>query len=174
MLLHDVQRTRVLVRIGRAVRLTWLPASRDSSGALRVAQATFKHPADSPVELAEAIVAKISGQFPRTPTLDEILLYPKPPAEEEFGRALQERLHPVRLLEGAAGGVPPAAVAPAAVAVLGLLHVDQVPASTTALTGVRVPRVLGRLTPGSPQSWQRLVRELAAAKPSVIALRSAV
>jgi hypothetical protein len=60
------------------------------------------------------------------------------------------------------------------VALLGLLHLDQVPAAATAITGARTPRVLGRLTPGSLVHWHRLVRELAALRPSAVALRSAV
>jgi hypothetical protein len=60
------------------------------------------------------------------------------------------------------------------VALLGLLHLDQIPANATGITGARIPRVLGRLTPGSLTNWNRLVRELANARPSVVALRSAM
>ena len=59
-------------------------------------------------------------------------------------------------------------------AILAILHQDQTPACPTAISGARVPRVLGRLTPGSPQRWHRLLREMAAETPAVVSLRSAI
>jgi anhydro-N-acetylmuramic acid kinase len=67
-----------------------------------------------------------------------------------------------------AGGLDPAAVA-----ILAQLYLEQVPANQTAITGAQVSRVLGRLTPGSPQNWLRLVREMAKHQP-VATLRSAI
>ena len=61
----------------------------------------------------------------------------------------------------------------ASVAVLTVLHLDQVPASSTLTTGISAPRVLGRLTPGSPQAWQRLRNHLSDNRPAKISLRSA-
>lgn len=53
------------------------------------------------------------------------------------------------------------AVQPATAALLALLYIDRVPASTASLTNVDSPRVLGRLTAGSPQQWQRLIEAFA-------------
>ena len=52
-----------------------------------------------------------------------------------------------------------------------LWHLDQTPACPTAITGARTPRVLGRLTPGSPQAWQRLLHEMAGHQPAVVGRR---
>ena len=69
---------------------------------------------------------------------------------------------------------PDDALAPAAAAVLALCYLDQVPANLTAITGAKVPRLLGRLTPGSPQNWQRLLHSLSGSTPTIRPLRSAV
>ncbi len=59
-------------------------------------------------------------------------------------------------------------------AVLGFMHVDQMPATIPWLTGARSPRILGRLTPGSPASFRRLVMEMGDSRPPVMKLRDAV
>ena len=48
-----------------------------------------------------------------------------------------------------------------------MLYLDSVPANATALTGVETPRILGRLTPGSPQNWQRLLQSYTGSVPVV-------
>ena len=59
-------------------------------------------------------------------------------------------------------------------AMLGLLHVDQMPANVPSLTGADQQRILGRLTPGRPNSWRNLLREMADHEPSAMKLRDAV
>jgi len=59
-------------------------------------------------------------------------------------------------------------------AMLGLLHIDQMPANIPALTGAHQQRILGRLTPGRPNSWRNLLREMADYEPSAMKLRDAV
>jgi 1,6-anhydro-N-acetylmuramate kinase len=61
-----------------------------------------------------------------------------------------------------------------AAAVLAMLHVDQVAMNSASLTGTDSPRVLGRLTPGSPANWHRVLADLAATLPDKVALRNAV
>jgi hypothetical protein len=80
----------------------------------------------------------------------------------------------MRLMTLADVGVPCGSLAAAAAAMLGLLYLDHVPANLPTLTGARTARVLGRLTPGSVVHWHRLVRELAARRPSTVTLRSAI
>ncbi len=63
---------------------------------------------------------------------------------------------------------------PASVAILAVLHLDQVPCNLPAVTGSDLGRVLGRLTPGSPQNWQRLLSELTGTTPAVRPLRAAL
>ncbi len=71
---------------------------------------------------------------------------------------------------GGESDVVPAAVA----AMLALLHLDQVPANVAGLTGAETPRVLGNLTPGSAQAWQRLLAGCASAGHSIRPLRAAL
>ena len=63
---------------------------------------------------------------------------------------------------------------PASVAILAQFYVDQVPATTRVISGTETPRILGRLTPGSPIVWQRLVREIAQHQPAMMSLRNAI
>jgi 1,6-anhydro-N-acetylmuramate kinase len=177
MLLHDLQKTRVLVEWGRRVRLTYLPASRDRSGASRVSYIALEPSDESLSGLAAAardISRCISSEFPQNPRIEELVLSPPGQKPSTLAAELAALLPDTRLLEVAQLGIPQGALRPAGVALLGLLHLDQTPANVPTITGARTPRVLGRLTPGSLSSWHRLVGELASAKPSVVALRSAV
>jgi len=78
----------------------------------------------------------------------------------------------VRLAE--CGFAQPEALEPACVAVLAMLHVDQLPANLVAVTGAQAPRLLGRLTPGAPQQWQRLLQTAAERLPQTTPLRMAM
>ena len=71
-------------------------------------------------------------------------------------------------------GIDDGAVRAAMVAILGLLHVDHVPANLPEITGAETPRVLGRLTPGTPRHWRRLLGEMAANRPQMMTLRYAI
>ena len=59
-------------------------------------------------------------------------------------------------------------------ALLGVMHIDQMPANIPSLTGANQQRILGRLTPGRPNAWRNLVREIADNEPSAMKLRDAV
>ncbi len=45
-------------------------------------------------------------------------------------------------------------------ALLGLMCLDQVPCNIPSVTGAKKPLVLGRITPGTPQSWIRLIAQV--------------
>ncbi len=78
-------------------------------------------------------------------------------------------LHRIEQLGGRAD-----VVAGAVAATLALLHFDQVPANVAGLTGAETPRVLGHLTSGGPQAWQRLLASCASAGHSIRPLRAAL
>ncbi len=59
-------------------------------------------------------------------------------------------------------------------ALLGLLHIDQIPANLPSLTGANQQRILGRISPGRPHQWRQLVREMADFQPPALKLRDAV
>ncbi len=270
LLLHDGSKTRVLVDLGRDVRLSYLPSARDPAGIDRVIswtitpglslldrlvrQAGAKRfddgghlavqgqclpevielwqaeggltalpgprcaAAGSPKKLVQSamaaapaagwsvtdllctgnhflareIVRAIHERLPAAPPIDEVIVSGGGQQNGFLMHLLAqqpENLPPKRLLApflaiAGAGGLPlvaesalgvPSGMRGAAVAaVLALLHLDQTPACPTAITGARTPRVLGRLTPGSPQAWQRLMCELTAHRPAVVSLRSAI
>jgi 1,6-anhydro-N-acetylmuramate kinase len=177
MLLHHPQEDRLLVECGRRTRLTYLPASRDLSGAARLAHVVLPAADSSHSDAAgtaQAVARCLATGFPQLAPVDALVL--AGPAEHAGClRAALSPLLPSMPVLGAVGpGMPAASLRAAGLALLGLLHLDHVPANVTAITGARTPRVLGRLTPGSLANWHRLLRELASARPSVVALRSAV
>ena len=174
-LVHDAEKARALVTLGRATRLTYLPGSRDTSGASRVRSFRIKaRPKEPDDRFAQAVADGIATQFPTLPLVEEIVFSGPPERCCAVEAQLAALVPSARVVNSTELGIPSGALRPAGVAVLGLLFLDQVPGNATAITGARTPRVLGRLTPGSLQSYHRLLRELATAKPSVIALRSAV
>ena len=170
MMLHDARKPRVAVDWGRRVGLIGLPASRDAAAAARTSYERADLPANIDESAPAAVARRIRQQFPE---VAEVILCGQWLGDEQF-EALRAELNGVRLLTVNALGVPNAALKAASAALLGLLHLDQTPANLPAATGERPPRVLGRLTPGSVVNWHRLVRELAAHRPNVVTLRSAV
>lgn len=68
----------------------------------------------------------------------------------------------------------PEALEPACAAVLAMCYIDQTPANLPACTGAELPRLLGRLTPGSPQNWQRLLATMHESHSTARPLRAAL
>jgi 1,6-anhydro-N-acetylmuramate kinase len=172
LLLHDLHRNRVLVELRRHTRLTSLPASRDTTGASRVVRTTLTSAADG-AALARTIADAVAGPGGAA-AADEVILWGPSDRAATVATHLDGLLagRSVRRLADLAVDDP--ALTAATVAVLGLLHLDQIPGNLPAITKARAPRVLGRLTPGSLANWHRLLRELASRAPSVVTLRSAV
>lgn len=123
--------------------------------------------------LAQTIARAIGRRLPEDAEVDEIVVAGGGQLNgmllHEISRATQRPI--VRAAELDA---PDEALESAAVALLALLAIDQVPANPTAITGTEVPRILGRWTPGSPQQWQRLLSTIADAEPAARPLRSAI
>jgi anhydro-N-acetylmuramic acid kinase len=122
--------------------------------------------------IAEAILEALTRRLPEDARIDELVVTG---GGQHNGMLLAEiaprvgaPLVPIGDL-----GIPGEALEAASAAVLAMLHLDQTPANATAITGTNVPRVLGRLTPGSPQSWRRLLQS-SVESPAVRPLRSAL
>lgn len=113
-------------------------------------------------------------QLVRDPRTTEVILTGGSLANGLILRHLTARLpnYPFQRIEqlGGESDVVPAAVA----ATLALLHFDQVPANVAGLTGAETPRVLGNLTPGGPQAWQRLLASCISGGHSIRPLRAAL
>jgi 1,6-anhydro-N-acetylmuramate kinase len=71
-------------------------------------------------------------------------------------------------------GCPATSVAAALTAILGLMHIDQLPSNVPWLTGANAQRILGRLTLGRPSNWRQLVRVMADYQPAAMKLKDAV
>lgn len=71
-------------------------------------------------------------------------------------------------------GIDRIELAPVVAALLGLFHIDQMPANIPWLTGANCQRILGRLTPGRPSNWRQLVRVMADFKPAPMKLKDAI
>ena len=62
----------------------------------------------------------------------------------------------------------------ATTAFLGLACVDQLPVNVPWVTGAGSQKILGRLSPGTPSNWRRLLCEMADFQPPAMRLRDAV
>ncbi|HMO92572.1 MAG TPA: anhydro-N-acetylmuramic acid kinase, partial [Pirellulaceae bacterium] len=50
-------------------------------------------------------------------------------------------------------------------AIMSVMCMDQIPSSIPALTGIEIPRPLGRITPGTPTNWRQVVISMADYQP---------
>lgn len=173
LLLHDPRANRLLWQTSPSPRAVYLPASRDESGASQVQLFKLKNESDlwpwlsSVLESTEENARSDTSQRRRPKlSIDELLFFAKssPPADRLNITVLDETM-----LGVAAEGIPAACAA-----LLAMLHIDQVPGNIPMLTGAAAPRVLGRLTPGNAHCWNRLLRDLAFARPLITPLRAAV
>jgi 1,6-anhydro-N-acetylmuramate kinase len=153
LLLHDTFKNRAVVSFGPRTKLTYLPASRDESGA----NAIWRYEAEGVVGSFDALRRNLPAHLP----IDEILLA-EPYKPFGIGSLPPVLTHATNVLEAASA------------AVLAMLYIDQISASLPHLTGANAPRVLGRLTPGNTAAWHRLLRDLAFARPLVTPLRTAI
>lgn len=127
--------------------------------------------------IAAAVIRSVQCHLPRQTGSDrpaEIIAAGEGRKNGMLLREIASRLPdiPIRRIDDL--GFKDESLHPAAAALLGLMHLDQTPGNSPSVTGVDVARVLGRLTPGSPQNHQRLLMHLGAAVPAVRPLRSAV
>jgi anhydro-N-acetylmuramic acid kinase len=124
--------------------------------------------------VARSIGLAVRHRLPDGAKIDEVVLAGGGQQNGMLLRELAAELPDVSLVRIADLGIDSDALEPACIAILALFHVDQVPANRPEITGAEVARVLGRLTPGSPQSWQRLLAQMGASRPEVRPLRSAL
>jgi len=124
--------------------------------------------------IAESIARGVTAHVPGAVAVREILLTGGGARNgfllAEIGRRLPGIVQRSAIDDAAGGDVLDAA----AVAVLGLMHIDQVPGNPASVTGASSPRVLGRLTPGAPKRWERVLRMMAQVPAEVPRLRQAI
>ncbi len=59
-------------------------------------------------------------------------------------------------------------------AIMGLMHIDQLPGNVPWITGADSQRILGRLTPGNAANWRQLLLDMADFQPPAMKLRDAM
>jgi anhydro-N-acetylmuramic acid kinase len=123
--------------------------------------------------IAETIALAVRRCLPGDTKVDEIVLTGGGQHNGMLLREIATRLPEIPITRMGQFGPSGEALVPACIALLALFHLDEVPANLSAVTGTEVPRVLGRLTPGSPQSWKRLLAELTTRRPATRPLRAA-
>ncbi len=124
--------------------------------------------------IAGAVAQAVHDRVPKTPPLEQVILTGRYRQHGLLRREIFAQLADVEVLDVEALEVEEAAIEPAIAATLAYLHLKQVPATGTQISGIQSPRVLGRLTPGTPQAWQRLLKTLAGNLPARLPLRSAI
>jgi 1,6-anhydro-N-acetylmuramate kinase len=76
--------------------------------------------------------------------------------------------------EGQAINYHPPSLPAVTAAIMALMHLDQMPVTIPWISGSELPRVLGRLTPGSPANWRRVIMEMGDCRPPAMKLREAI
>jgi anhydro-N-acetylmuramic acid kinase len=124
--------------------------------------------------VAELVPWTIRHRLPQDAAVEEVVLSGGGQQNGMLLREIAARLPDAPVARIHEHGIASEALGPACAGLLAFFHLDQVPANGPEVTGTEVARVLGRLTPGSPQSWQRLLTEMSGSKPAVRPLRSAL
>lgn len=124
--------------------------------------------------IADCIEREIREQLPPEPALDEVFITGGGQGNGMLLGEISLRLPGIPLHKTAEIGMPMGRLEAATAAVLATLHIDMVPANHPVITGTQSPRVLGRLTPGSPGAWRQLIGHLHSAAPTHTSLRNAV
>jgi anhydro-N-acetylmuramic acid kinase len=124
--------------------------------------------------LAESIALALRRCLPEEDSIDELILTGGGRHNGMLLRELSARVPDIKLLGCDELGFSEREIEPSAVALLAHFYLDQIPGNSTSITGTDLPRVLGRLTPGSPQNWRRLFSQLSDATPTMRPLRAAM
>ena len=121
--------------------------------------------------IATRIADHIKHRVPPTCPVGELLLMGDGSNRRTMVRLLNEQLPgvPVRKLSELGQD---RTIHAASVAALTLLHIWQIPVPST--NGYEVPRVPGRITPGSPSNWRRVLHAMTNNAPWLLPLREAI
>ncbi len=124
--------------------------------------------------IAECVARAAARRLPPGQRIDEIIVTGGGEQNGLLLRQIAARMPGVSLVRLANLTIAGEPFSAACAAVLANMYLDQIPGNTTAITGTEVPRVLGRLSAGSPLQWQALIREVMSAVPPPMPLRAAV
>lgn len=125
-------------------------------------------------KLAERIVSALKNDLPRSQPVGQLILGGRGQRHALLIHQIQQQLPELEILALDDFSLPTESWQAAAAALLAQLHVDQIPATTSSLTGTESPRILGRVTPGVPSNWHRVLTDMALTLPDKIPLRNAI
>ena len=120
------------------------------------------------------LVDYLRRDLPQSQPVGQILLAGPARVHGFIAHLLTQQLPGIEVMRADDFGVTSECWEAIAAAILAMLHVDQVPANTYALTGVETPRVLGRISPGPPGNWHGVLADMARTLPEKMTLRSAI
>jgi len=124
--------------------------------------------------IAKSIAKVLEKRLPEDATAEEVIVTGGGQQNGMLLREIDSQLGGTKILVVNELGIQDDSLGVASIAILANLYLDQVPINSAAITGADVPRVLGRLTPGSSQNWQRLLHQMAGNRPAARSLRSAI
>jgi anhydro-N-acetylmuramic acid kinase len=124
--------------------------------------------------IVDAVAMAVDRHLPENAPIGEILLVGGGLQNGMLLREIGSRLPGKRIRRVSERGLSADTLGPACVALLALFFLDRVPANLPPVTGAEVSRVLGRLTPGSPHNWQRLIDRLTGSRAAIRPLSSAL
>jgi 1,6-anhydro-N-acetylmuramate kinase len=177
---------RVLLSVGEKVSAIVIPPSDgldDIYPAVqyrswaRPASSSPLNESDGESEFAATVARDLATWLPKaseSETLTLILAVRPGPNVDVWRSALEQATARWQIRELAEFGFDPRTPKAAWTAILAAMFVDQMPANLPWLTGAETPRILGRLTPGTPAAWRQLLREMADHHPPAMRLRDAV
>ena len=124
--------------------------------------------------IADWLIQYIREQLPQSQPVGHLILAGRGRHHTFLTHQLQQQLPGLQFSSIDDMGVASESWEAVSAALLAMLHVDQIPANTYALTGVKTPRVLGRMSPGPPGNWHGVLAEMARTLPEKMTLRSAI
>lgn len=120
-------------------------------------------------QVADTALRRLPAGYP----VDEVILTGGGLQNGLLMRQLTARLPKIPLVRISERCCPAEAFSPAAVAAAGLLTIEGQPATLPEISGVVAPCIAGRLTPGLPLTWRRLLDVMLSPPVSGLTLRSA-
>ena len=125
--------------------------------------------------LTDSVLKSLESLLERCPSSSKIswIMAGKLRSNSRLANALQQRFD-IDWWDGTRINFTPQDLPSVTAAICGLMHIDQMPVTIPWLSGSELPRVLGRLTPGSPAHWRRVIMDMGDCRPPVMKLREAV
>ena len=161
---------------------SWFPTEIDVGPLLRVVmnwrESLNQRPSDVLCSAIHWVVDRIEHvvhvQLPRSQPVGQVILAGDLRHHGFLLNQITERLPEVQTTSIDDHGFANTPWQSVAAAILGALHIDQKPANSPTLTGAESPRVLGRITPGAPSNWHRVLEDMSVTLLEKKTLRSAV